>query len=339
MDRFVTKTKVPPRSSPAPKPAPPVFVQTRIRDARHVVDLTRVREARDALLDPGADDISLLRALADAESLYIALEILEDTGIGRAVFKLSKHSNQEIATRSRILFEKWRVDALSAYQRRQRRLANDAAALRKGPRWGGAGAGAGSGAGAGAGAGAPGAGGPLRALDDAHDLDMYEVEELEAAAVAGAAARSAAPLRGGVVSKRLRIGESRVASASYTSPPLSGVLLSFASAGAGAGSSGVASAPAPALALKPSSSSGSTLTVSGLPPPRRLTPPLPPPPPPPPPSSLPLPSRMPPPPPPPPPPTTATVVSPRRERTLALTSSSSSSYLLSRTAPARLEIE
>ena len=154
MDKWVTKiTKEPRIKKKSPEPERN-FVQARIEDLRKVIPLKRIVELKEKLLeletlaftnssistssssssstnpdshpnDPSriSTDVesSILLQLHNLSSMYIALEILEETGIGKIIYRYRKHPNKEISELADTLYQKWRNDAKESIIQREKK--------------------------------------------------------------------------------------------------------------------------------------------------------------------------------------------------------------------------
>lgn len=122
LDEWVVRTPLPPRPQREQPPAPN-YTQLRITDCRAVVPLDRVNALRESLVAPGATPDAILSALQKLQSMFIALEILEETRIGQAVYRLRRHADPRVAALAEELYVKWRADAKDAVERRERKRA------------------------------------------------------------------------------------------------------------------------------------------------------------------------------------------------------------------------
>ena len=133
MDAFVTTTAHPRRPPRAPSP-PRQLTQLRIEDLKRVVPLDRVVAAKEQLLllvdrapanaQATAQVLQLLERLG---SFAVALETLEDTGIGKAVYRFRNDADAAVAAQeTHEVVERGLVARRRAWRRRQREEAQRA---------------------------------------------------------------------------------------------------------------------------------------------------------------------------------------------------------------------
>jgi hypothetical protein len=123
MDAFVTRKSREPRTRRPPSPERRT-VQLRIDDLRRVAKLTTIRQLCERLRTE-ADKLPALRELGKQ---YVHIDVLEETGIGRVVYRLRRAQDAEIARLAEELYVRWRTDAKDAAESRHRRQAGAAAA-------------------------------------------------------------------------------------------------------------------------------------------------------------------------------------------------------------------
>jgi len=109
MDRFVIKTKRPPKPKREEKPLKR-FKQATIGDLKKVTSLKKVQMLIDQLKDERTKIPNLLEALKSLDKLHISVEILLQTKIGAIVNGIKKRlrENVEIHNRCKKLVHKWR---------------------------------------------------------------------------------------------------------------------------------------------------------------------------------------------------------------------------------------
>mmetsp|Transcript_8787 Transcript_8787/g.12085 ORF Transcript_8787/g.12085 Transcript_8787/m.12085 type:complete len:361 (+) Transcript_8787:123-1205(+) len=109
MDRFVIKTKRPPKPKREEKP-PKRFKQATIGDLKKVTSLKKVKMLIDQLKDERTKIPKLSEALKSLHELHISVEILLQTKIGAVVNGIKKRirENVEIQTQCKELVHKWK---------------------------------------------------------------------------------------------------------------------------------------------------------------------------------------------------------------------------------------
>lgn len=128
MDRYVIKTAPAEKRPRVPSPVAPSRVQMRIDDMRRVSKLTTIErlctELRACIGDTAAECPSDPSAILDQLDVhYISIDVLEETGIGRVIFRLSRqHENPAVRAKATALYVKWRADAAAAASRRHRMM-------------------------------------------------------------------------------------------------------------------------------------------------------------------------------------------------------------------------
>jgi hypothetical protein len=124
MDRFVTAlpTAAKRKRAAAESPAPSM-VQQRITDLRKVFSLDAMHR-QTAMLKAAIDTNTpgaILPVLESLNSIFMSLEILEETGIGKLVYRLSRHSDCDVAAAAAALYSRWREDAKQSVMRREKK--------------------------------------------------------------------------------------------------------------------------------------------------------------------------------------------------------------------------
>ena len=122
MDKFIVRTKLPPREVKPREPYRPPSKQTRIEDSRGVVRLDYVISLRDSILDSTLSPERQFRLLQEADAMHCSLEIMEETEISRAVNKLKKSEDPEVKSLAETIVEKWKKLALDGFKHRSRRV-------------------------------------------------------------------------------------------------------------------------------------------------------------------------------------------------------------------------
>jgi len=177
MDKYIIRTKLPPREM-KPKVVQKVpSKQSRIEELRLVVNLDGVLSLRDGLLDSTATTSTQIRLLEEAEKMHCALEILEQTGIGKAVHKLLKSEDERVKVLAQRIEEKWRSLAETGLGKRNKGVAKGLSFSKVPAIWQ---------------SGKGGAGKKLE-KDKSHDLARFiqNLEEVEMANAAGVSGRMA----------------------------------------------------------------------------------------------------------------------------------------------------
>ena len=120
MDAFVTRTAPTEKRVKKIQKQDPVLTQLRIEDMRRIANLDTIR-TRCKTLQSAVEIHDIIAALKKLEKCLISLEILEESGIGRVIFRLSKHANHDVAGLATTLYLKWRDDAKSQHVQRKRK--------------------------------------------------------------------------------------------------------------------------------------------------------------------------------------------------------------------------
>lgn len=126
MDKFVkTVPATGKRRAAEPLEARPEMVQLQITDLRKVSSLDAIKRFAAALrrsTEEGSAPEAVLPVLDQLKKCFVSVEILESTGIGQLVFRLTKHGDVTVAAASTALYSVWREDAKQAVRRRQKQL-------------------------------------------------------------------------------------------------------------------------------------------------------------------------------------------------------------------------
>lgn len=124
MDAFVTRVPKEPRLRKEPE-KPRQYQQMRIQDMRRVVSVDKVHSlnAQLQLLVDSTNDEAIAKLLRQLQRLFVPLETLEETSVGKTVFRFRSHPSSDIVALADGLYRKWKQDAKDALLRRQRRTA------------------------------------------------------------------------------------------------------------------------------------------------------------------------------------------------------------------------
>ena len=126
MDKFVTFVPVSgKRRAAEPLEARPEMVQLQITDLRKVSSIDAIKRFAAALrrsTEEGSAPETVLPVLDQLKKCFVSVEILESTGIGQLVFRLTRHGDATVAAASTALYSVWREDAKQAVRRRQKLL-------------------------------------------------------------------------------------------------------------------------------------------------------------------------------------------------------------------------
>jgi hypothetical protein len=128
MERFVTiipskkRQRDDTAASGATSPGRAVQVQLQITDLRKVSSIQAMQRQTAALKAASEDGTPkvLLPVLESLNSCFISLEILEETGLGKIMYRLSKHADAAVSSAALALYDRWRADAKQSVLLRER---------------------------------------------------------------------------------------------------------------------------------------------------------------------------------------------------------------------------
>lgn len=98
------------------------LVQVRLTDLRRVVRVEAVQRACAELKDAirssePSNEEELLRILRQLDTFYITFDTLQETGLGRIIYRLHKSASPAVKELATTLYVKWRADCKEAAER------------------------------------------------------------------------------------------------------------------------------------------------------------------------------------------------------------------------------